>query len=383
MVYQEQMMKAVQVVGGFSLQEADAVRKAMGKKNKALMDSYKDRFVNGAIKNGCDELEAIKIWNKIEQGASYSFNLSHAAAYGLESYVTAYLKAHYPVHFYTMSLDFANDDERPLILSEIHRDGRIKIVAPSVNTSGDSFVTDYDNNKIYWALNSIKFVGNTAVSEIIESRTEGGDFVSLEDFIERKSNKVNKRTLLNLILSGSFDEIENISSSVGRFSLIKKFYVDYLEEPIPQDMFPTEDVTKEFFWNRLQNELSGLGAIDYRFVYNQSGIKEKFKKTSYLKPEDFDSDEKAGKYFGFCGTIAEIRKMKSKKSGREFAKLTLQCNSTLHPFMIWMEEWDLVSEKIMSSKGKIIAFNGRLSFDEYSGGNQIATHKNTSEVFFR
>ena len=383
MVYQEQMMKAVQVIGGFTLQEADAVRKAMGKKNQVLMDSYKDRFVSGAVEKGCDELDAIKIWNKIEQGASYGFNKSHAAAYGLESYVTAYLKAKYPVHFYTMSLEFGDKDSRPLIISEITDDGRIEIAAPNVNTSGTFFATDYDNNKIYWALNSIKMVGDVATKNIVDIRETGGDYESFDDFVRRtKGHKVNKTTVVNLILAGAFDEIENLGSSVGRYKLIKAFYVDHLKEPIPADKFPTEQILKVFFWNRLQNALSGLGHIEYRNVYNQSGFKEKFKSLPFLKAEDFHLESKVGKFVGFAATLVEIKVMTVKKTQKDFAKLTLQCNDKMFSCVVWMDQWDEHKDRLKKNKGGLIVLNGKISADDYSGGNQLSTHKKTLIKFF-
>ena len=387
MVMQEQMMKAVQKVGGFSLQEADAVRKAMGKKNKELMDSYKDKFVGGAVNNGCDELDAIKIWNKIEQGASYSFNLSHAAAYGLESYVTAYLKAHYPVHFYTMSLAFSDDDSRPLIISEINDDGRITIAPPNVNTSGNTFVTDYKNNKIYWALNSIKFVGDSATGGIIEVRSDS-EYVSLIDFIERtKGRKVNKKTIFNLILSGAFDEIENISTSVGRYRLIKIFYTEHLGEDIPQELFPADQILREFFWNRLQNELSGLGNIDYRSVYNQSGFKEKLKKISYLDADDIHIVSKRDKYFGFAATLADVTKMTARKTGIDFGKLVLQFNNRIITCMMWSDQWDKFGEMLRKNKGRIIVMNAKVVSDDFSTSaqasvNQLVCHKFTQIKIF-
>ena len=383
LVMQEQSMMAVQKIGGFSLQEADDVRKAMGKKKKDLMESYRTKFIDGAVKNGCDELDAIKIWNDIEQGAEYGFNRSHAAAYGLESYVTAYLKAHYPVHFYTMSLEFADDNTRPLIISEIYDDGRIEIASPNVNTSGKSFVTDYQNNKIYWALNSIKMVGDVATQNIVNIREADGEYSGIDDFIKRtKGHKVIKTAIINLILSGAFDEVEDLSSIVGRFQLIKKFYVDHLGESVPEDKFPTDQILKSFFWNRLQNSLSGLGSIDYRGVYSQSGLKDKFKSLAYLKPEDFNLDSKRDKFFGFAATLVDIRIMNSKKTNIEFAKLTLQCNDKVFTCMVWMEQWAELGDIIKKNKGSIIVLNGRLAEDEYSGGNQLYTHKKTAVKFF-
>ena len=381
MTYQEQMMRAVQKIGGFSLQEADAVRKAMGKKKQDLMDSYREKFVSGAVANGCDDLEAVKIWNKIEQGASYGFNKSHAAAYGLESYVTAYLKAHYPVHFYTMSLAMSNDDDRPNIISEIFDDGRIQIMPPHINESGFSFHTDFEDKKIYWALNSIKMVGDVAVKSIVEIRDEDGDFESLKDFVERTAGKkVNKTHIVNLILCGAFDDIENLSSSVGRYGLIKWYFLEHMQDAIPKDKFPDDMVLKDFFWNKTQNELSGLGNIDYRTVYASSGFKEKFKSLTYLKPENFNDEDKMDKFVGFSGTIVDVKELQAKSSGNKFAKVVLQCNDKLFPCVFWANEWEKYCETLLKSKGKILTVNARVSADNYTGGNQLTTHGKTEII---
>lgn len=311
------------------------------------------------------------------QGGVVTCN-SHAAAYGLESYVTAYLKAHYPVHFYTMSLEFSNDDDRPLIISEINDDGRITIAAPNVNTSSDTFITDFANKKIYWALSSIKFVGDVATKNIVKIREEGGDYVSLEDFLERtKGHKVNKTTVVNLILSGAFDEIEKISSSVGRFGLINRFYSEWLSEKVPEDKFPREQILKPFFWNRLQTSLSGLGTIDYRSVYASSGFKEKYKSLTFLSADDFHKESKIGKFVGFASTLADIRVLEVRATGAKFAKLTLQCNDKMFSCVVWMEQWEMWGDILNKAKGSIIVINGKIDSDSYAGGNQLMSHKKT------
>jgi len=381
MAYQEQMMQAVQRIGGFSLQEADAVRKAMGKKKKGLMDSYRARFLEGAVKNGCEEFEAIKIWNDIEQGAGYGFNRSHAAAYGLESYVTAYLKAHYPVHFYTMSLAFSNDDTRPLILSEIDDDGRISIVPPHINQSGFDFETDFKENKIYWAIKSIKFVGDVAVRSIIDIRESDGDYTSLENFVQRTSGKkINKTHVVNLILSGAFDEIEGLKSSVGRFGLIQWYFSTHLGEVVPKDKFPSESALNTFFWNKLQLELSGIGYIDYKKIYSASGFKESVKRSPFLATDKV-SDAKVGKFVTVAGAISDIKELTIKKSGDKFAKITLQSNSHSVNVLIWTEKWVEHGRDIMKSKGSICVLNGIIAEDNYSGANQITVHKKTKIKF--
>lgn len=203
-VYQEQVMQIAQVLSGYSLGEADLLRRAMGKKIKEEMDKQRERFVDGAINNGVSKPQADTIFDLLAKFANYGFNKSHAAAYAIVSYQTAYMKAHYPVEFLaaSMTLDMANTEK----LNDFRQDaGRlgIEIVAPSVQTSFRQFETG--ENRIYYSLAAIKGVGEGAVEHIVAIR---GDkpFTSLEDFCLRIDPKqINRRVLESLINAGAFD----------------------------------------------------------------------------------------------------------------------------------------------------------------------------------
>jgi len=203
-VYQEQVMQIAQVLAGYSLGEADLLRRAMGKKIKEEMDKQRVRFVEGAVERDVSKPQADMIFDLLAKFANYGFNKSHAAAYGIVSYQTAYLKAHYPVEFLaaSMTLDMSNTDK----LVDFRQDARrlgIEVVAPSVQTSFRHFETG--DNKIYYALAAIKGVGDAAVEHIVEVR---GDepFASLEDFCTRiDPRQVNRRVLESLIAAGALD----------------------------------------------------------------------------------------------------------------------------------------------------------------------------------
>ncbi len=203
-VYQEQVMQIAQVLSGYSLGEADLLRRAMGKKIKEEMDKQRERFVDGAIKNGVSKPQADVIFDLLAKFANYGFNKSHAAAYAIVSYQTAFMKAHYPVEFLaaSMTLDMSNTEK----LNDFRRDaGRlgIKIVPPSVQTSFRHFQTG--DNAIYYALAAIKGVGEAAVDHIVAVR---GDtpFKSIEDFCTRIDPKqINRRVFESLICAGAFD----------------------------------------------------------------------------------------------------------------------------------------------------------------------------------
>ncbi|MDF2371707.1 MAG: DNA polymerase III subunit alpha [Rhizobiaceae bacterium] len=203
-VYQEQVMQIAQVLSGYSLGEADLLRRAMGKKIQAEMDKQRSRFVRGAMDNGVSKPQADLIFDLLAKFANYGFNKSHAAAYGIVSYQTAYLKAHYPVEFLaaSMTLDMSNTDK----INDFRQDAKrlgIEVVQPSVQTSFRIFKTG--EKKIYYSLAAIKGVGEAAVDHIVEIR---GDqpFESIEDFFQRVDPKlVNRRMLEHLICAGAFD----------------------------------------------------------------------------------------------------------------------------------------------------------------------------------
>lgn len=203
-VYQEQVMQIAQVLSGYSLGEADLLRRAMGKKIKEEMDKQRERFVEGAIRNNVSKAQADTIFDLLAKFANYGFNKSHAAAYAIVSYQTAYMKAHYPVEFLaaSMTLDMANTEKVNDFRQDAARLG-IEIVAPSVQTSFRRFETG--ENRIYYSLAALKGVGEGAVDHVVEVR---GDtpFASLEDFCLRIDPKqINRRVLESLINAGAFD----------------------------------------------------------------------------------------------------------------------------------------------------------------------------------
>ncbi|HEU4987610.1 MAG TPA: DNA polymerase III subunit alpha, partial [Rhizobiaceae bacterium] len=203
-VYQEQVMQIAQELAGYSLGEADLLRRAMGKKIRAEMDKQRVRFVEGAVERGVDRKQADFIFDLLAKFADYGFNKSHAAAYAIVSYQTAYLKAHYPVEFLaaSMTYDMSNSDK----LNDFRRDAMrlgIEVVLPSVMTSFRDF--EVGENRIYYSLAAIKGVGDAAVEHIVARRAEK-PFANLEDFCQRIDPKiVGKRVLESLISAGALD----------------------------------------------------------------------------------------------------------------------------------------------------------------------------------
>lgn len=207
-LYQEQVMRIASELAGFSLGQADMLRRAMGKKKPEIIASLKEDFMNGAEKNGVDRAIAAKVFELIEYFAGYGFNKSHSAAYAVVAYQTAYLKAHYPVEFMAALLTSIMDsaDRVAFYIAECKRMG-IAVLTPDVNESLENFTVTGDS--IRFGLAAMKNVGKGAMQSIIEVRKADGPFKSLQDFCARVDlSQVNKRMMENLIKGGAFDSLE-------------------------------------------------------------------------------------------------------------------------------------------------------------------------------
>jgi len=237
-IYQEQVMQIAQEMSGFSAGEADILRRAMGKKKRVELEKQKERFVNGAVKNGITKDTAVFIFKKIEPFAEYGFNKSHATAYAMIAYQTAYLKTYYPNEFIaaSMSNELSNTDKLSEFFEELKRLD-IKIQRPCINECFADFVPK--ENILYYALGAIKNVGYEAISQLIEERKKNGPFKSISDFISRVDPKnINKLQLEGLVKAGAFDSI---------FKNRKVLY-----ENIPNII----QNSKNIFENKIQNQSS-------------------------------------------------------------------------------------------------------------------------------
>ena len=207
-IYQEQVMQIAQTLAGFTAGEADILRRAMGKKKKAELDKQKERFIDGALKNGIAKDVANFVFTKIEPFAQYGFNKSHAAAYALIAYQTAYLKTYYKEDFIaaTMSTELTNTSKLREFVEELKK-LKVEIVKPSINKCFSDFKAI--NGKLIYGLGAIKNVGFEAITNIINERKKNGTFKSFVDFINRVSAKdVNKLQLEGLVKAGVFDEFD-------------------------------------------------------------------------------------------------------------------------------------------------------------------------------
>jgi DNA polymerase-3 subunit alpha len=212
MIYQEQVMQIAQVLSGYTLGGADLLRRAMGKKIKEEMEAQRKTFIDGAVQRGVNADKAAQIFDQVNKFAGYGFNKSHAAAYALVAYQTAYLKANYPVEFLaaSMTYELANTDKLNVFRQELDRQD-IALLPPDINRSYPTFSVERQADgslAVRYALAAVKNVGVGAIQTMVKAREEGGQFRSLADFCERIDPKtLNKRQLENLVLAGAFESI--------------------------------------------------------------------------------------------------------------------------------------------------------------------------------
>lgn len=398
--YQEQLAQMAREIGGFSLGEGVKLVKFISKKKIDKIVAMRDKFMEGAKKNGCPEEEAKAIWAMFEAAGSYLFNLSHSTAYAVTAYVGAWLKANYPTAFYTVALEWADDKELIPLMSEMEACSNAKVVPPDINHSGISFYTDYEKNEIYWSLSRIKMLGTKAVDWIINERNKNGEFVGIVNFVERvfkyKLKKyqywddpdnedeitrcpVNARHIHNLILAGCFDKVEHIQSTPERYFVLEKA-AEVLGFEVKEKDFPADLIGKHYFWSQQQIKVSGLGAIDYKRIYDNADIKSKIKgRAAYLTLKDTFEEDNDGRKAAICATIADIEEKKfvSKKTGETevFCKVTLQQNNDVSELVIWPEEYKTTREILLDAKNKITIFMANVKYSDYTGTNNLQLTK--------
>lgn len=395
-VFQEQIVMMAREVGGFSLGEGVKLVKFVSKKKTDKIRAMKDKFMVGAKKNGCPQEDADKIWAQIEAAGTYCFNKSHATAYAVTAYAGAWLKVHYPTAFYTVALQWADDNELVALMGEMEAISNAKVVPPDINVSEGIFHTDYNTNEIFWSISRIKQLGAKAVQWIIDERKKNGEFTSITNFIDRifkyKLKKyeywddpdnedeatrcpVNARCVLNLILAGCFDKVEHAGSVIERYAIIEKA-AEQLGFEIKEKDIPVDMRGKHYFWSQQQVKVSGIGSVDYKRIYDNSAIKPQLKgRVSYATLQSITPNEMDGKKVGVCATVVEVeeKKFKSKKTGGEetFCKLLLQQNNDLCECIVWPEEYKSMRPQLIDSKNKLIIFSATVKYSDYAGKNNL------------
>ncbi len=321
-IYQEQVMQIAQTLAGFTAGEADILRRAMGKKKKAELDRQKERFINGAIKKGITKDVANYVFTKIEPFAQYGFNKSHAAAYALIAFQTAYLKTYFKEDFIaaTMSTELTNTSKLREFVEELKR-LNVEIIRPSLNKCFAEFKAI--DGKIYYGLGAIKNVGYEAISNIVKEREKNGKFTSFNNFIKRVDPKdVNKLQLEGLTKAGVFDEFykdrNKILTSIPKIiQKIKNMNDDKITNQ--SSLFENNENTENNFeflpstpWNQkelLSEEFNSLGFFISDHPLNE--FKEAFNQLNIITYDQFiNSDKSEGLV---SGTIMAIQEKKSAK----------------------------------------------------------------------
>lgn len=375
-VYQEQVMKLCQKLGGLSLVEADDVRKAMVKKKYDELTKYKERFIPYYVENfGVSQKYSEDVWDAIDKASLYLFNKSHAAAYSITGYISQWLKVHYPLHYWTCSFSFIptgkQDEKIPAYISEIHQTGDIKMLPPDINKSGDGFTPDFKTNSIYWSLNSVKQCGDRAVEQIVEDKQKNGDYFSFSEFLERnifKGSKVTKAVIEHLILCGSFDEIEKLRNPKDRYELIEtyrkksKTKIDKEKDLfiINQDM-----LQYNWWWSLQQKRLCGFALFDLENICE-----------NYLDSNDHYMDaisvqdrESQNKNIITGGYINEIVVRTSKKG--EYADIILDNNFEFITVKLWQDAWQVVKQIFEGKEKCLLLLSGKVSYDKFKKRNIV------------
>lgn len=382
-IYQEQVMQIAQTLAGFTAGEADILRRAMGKKKKAELDKQKERFINGAIKNGISKEVANYVFTKIEPFAQYGFNKSHAAAYALIAYQTAFLKTYYKEDFIaaTMNTELTNTSKLREFVEELKR-LKVEIIRPSINNCYAEFRAI--DGKIYYGLGAIKNVGFEAISNIIIERDENGKFNSLKDFINRTNPKdVNKLQLEGLTKAGVFDEFENdrnkIFTSIPKIiQQIKNINEDKLNNQ--SSLFENSENQLDKFeflistpWKQkelLAEEFKSLGFYisnhplnEYANIFNQLKI---------IPYHEFFQNEKNEGLV--AGTIMSVQEKKSAK-GTPYAIIKFSDNKGEFELFLFSEILIQNRDKLKESESFILTLQ-----KERLSGENIKTRVNVKKI---
>ena len=361
-VYQEQVMQIAQVLSGYSLGDADLLRRAMGKKIKSEMDKQKVIFVNGATERGVDKAQAANIFELVAKFANYGFNKSHAAAYALVSYQTGYLKAHYPKEFLaaSMTLDMGNTEK----LNDFKREAnrlKIEVKPPCVNSSEVQF--SVHGEAIHYSLCAVKGVGRNVAEHIVEVRGTT-PFTDLADFASRVDPKiVNRRSLETLACAGAFDTLGvsreqvmavvdvMISSSQRASSNRREGVIDMFAADKPEPIVPPRDVKKWKLSERLAKEYGAIGF--YLSAHPLDEHKSLYEENYAQQWLSFEKSARNGARAGrLAGTIASRNDRKTRK-GSSMSILTLSDPSGTFECLVF-EEQLLKFDELLSTGNSVV-----------------------------
>ncbi len=350
-VYQEQVMKIVQVIGGFSLGGADLVRRAMGKKNEDELNKLKSQFADGGVKNGYSAEHCEKLFNKILKFAGYGFNKSHSAAYAMITFQTAFLKRYYPTEF--MASLLTSESQKPdkvvKYVDELKHMG-YRLVPPHINKSQHIFSADIIDKKevVVFGLGALKGAGGKVVQSILATRKDG-EFVDMADFVSRiDGSKVNKRVVEALICSGAFDsfghtraaladQIEYIVAQVSNANRARELSVGSLfgdDKQLQTVELNLNELDEYDNTTMLQKELETLGF--YVSGHPLDKYRAVFDSVDYVKSSEY-SELKDGQQVKIAGKIVQIIQKISKKGNPYFVATIMDLHGS-YDFMMFEKD---------------------------------------------
>ncbi|MEW6733635.1 MAG: DNA polymerase III subunit alpha [Acidobacteriota bacterium] len=386
-VYQEQIMAIFQVLAGYSLGEADLVRRAMGKKKREELDAHKEKFFERAQERGHDRTRLEKLWNSLEGFADYAFNRSHSMAYGLLAYHTAYLKAHYPAHFWAavLSNEIDNSDKVARYIDKAKHMG-IEILPPDVNISFDMFTPQ--GSTIRFGLAAIKGLGQATVAAIIAARESGGPFVSLYDFSERvETRAVNKRVLESLIKAGAFDSLRKSEVAEWRARLFAAID-SAIESGVRAQRDRSSGQVSLFGMMETAVAVAPEPALPQATAWTQAELLNAEKETlgfyitghplEYFKPllEEFQATNleqlksvTQGETVRLGGTINSIT-IRATKKGERFALCQLEDQFGTVKIVIWPDVFAKISARLKADA--VVFVSGRLEVEDENTRSVIA-----------
>ena len=371
-IYQEQVMQIAQKLSGFTAGQADILRRAMGKKKRAELERQKQSFIAGAVNNGISKDVAAGIFLKIEPFAEYGFNKSHAAAYAIISYQTAFLKTYYPKEFIaaSMTMDISNQNKLSEFYEELKRLD-VNIIRPDINECFADFKTD--DEKFYYALGGIKAVGFEAVSNIVEERVKNGKFNSITDFLNRINPKdINKLQLEGLVKAGAFDKLNInrqslfnsipnlITKSKNIFENKSANQIDLFGENENQENEILSNTEDWKFEERLSKEFEAVGFFISDHPLNQ--YKEVFNDYNIIDYQSFNTDENL-KDSNIAATLLKIQERKTAK-GNAYAVLKLTDLNSVFELFIFSDTLQLNREILKEGSSLILTLIKSISDGE-------------------
>lgn len=393
-IYQEQIIKAVQILAGFTEEEADIARAAIGKKKMDKIKKLRPKFVNGYVERfgekGVTKESAEALWEQMEKFGSYSFNRSHSASYAINAYNSLWLKVHYPLEFWSVALSRASEDDFPQYINEMQQTEGIEIKPVNINKSDINIVANKKDNSIYWAINATKQVGEKAQNQIMEERSKNGEYFSLAEFIDRhtfKGSAVNKSVIENLIYSGAFDmmdetrEFSNIFSArefmLGKYREKNKIKIDKEKDEYFL-AFEKKKIAKDWWWLLQQKNKSGFAFFDYEGLVREY-LKPKVRNGVFYNVEDLQNyDGSTYEMVMVGGYVLEVEEREGKK-GR-FANLLLESNYKFLRVVIFPDDYEENADFFISSKKSILLLSGKANFDKFKEEYVLQVNSNSKFI---